>query len=64
MVFAISTVPDDTAAGPGGNVHPGGRVILMSDNSPEALILPTDYNSFIRTSDDYYNRWEIATFAG
>lgn len=40
-----------------------GRVILMSDNSPEALILPTDYNSFIRTSDDYYNRWEIATFA-
>lgn len=39
-----------------------GRVVLMSDNSPEALILPTDYNSFIRTSDDYYNRWEIATF--
>lgn len=39
-----------------------GRVVLMSDNSPQALILPTDYNSFIRTSDDYYNRWEIATF--
>ncbi len=39
-----------------------GRVVLMSDNSPEALLLPTDYNSFIRTSDDYYNRWEIATF--
>lgn len=39
-----------------------GRVILMSDNSPVALILPTDYNSFIRTSDDYYNRWEIASF--
>ena len=39
-----------------------GRVIVMSDNSPIALILPTDYNSFIRTSDDYYNRFEIATF--
>lgn len=39
-----------------------GRAVLMSDNSPEALILPADYNSFIRTSDDYYNRWEIASF--
>lgn len=39
-----------------------GRVIVMSDNSPVALILPTDYNSFIKTSDDYYNRWEIASF--
>lgn len=38
-----------------------GRVVLLSDNSPIALILPTDYNSFIRTSDDYYSRWEIAT---
>lgn len=39
-----------------------GRVILMTDNSPMALILPTDYNSFIRTSDDYYNRFAIASF--
>ena len=39
-----------------------GRVILLVDNSPVALILPTDYNSFIRTSDDYYNRIEIASF--
>ncbi len=39
-----------------------GRVILLSDNSPVALVLPTDYNSFIKTSDDYYNRWEIASF--
>lgn len=39
-----------------------GRVVLISDNSPVALILPTDYNSFIQTSDDYYNRWEIASF--
>jgi len=40
-----------------------GRVVVLSDNSPVGLILPTDYNSFIKTSDDYYNRWEIATFA-
>lgn len=39
-----------------------GRVVVMSDNSPMALLLPTDYNSFIKTSDDYYNRWEIASF--
>lgn len=39
-----------------------GRVVLISDNSPVALLLPTDYNSFIQTSDDYYNRWEIASF--
>lgn len=39
-----------------------GRIVLLTDNSPAALILPTDYNSFIQTSDDYYNRWEIASF--
>lgn len=39
-----------------------GRIVLLSDNSPVALILPTDYDSFIKTSDDYYNRWEIASF--
>ncbi|MFP3153261.1 spore germination protein [Lachnospiraceae bacterium ZAX-1] len=39
-----------------------GRVVLLTDNSPIALILPTGYNSFIQTSDDYYNRWEIASF--
>ena len=39
-----------------------GRAVLLADNSPEALIFPTDYNSFIKTTDDYYTRWEIATF--
>ena len=39
-----------------------GRVVVLSDNSPVGLILPTDYNSFIKTSNDYYNRWEIASF--
>lgn len=40
-----------------------GRIVVLSDNSPIGLILPTDYNSFIKTSDDYYSRWEIATFS-
>lgn len=39
-----------------------GRAVLLADNSPEALIFPTDYNSFIKTTDDYYTKWEIATF--
>lgn len=38
-----------------------GRVVLLCDNSPSALILPTDYNSLLKTSDDYFNRFEIAS---
>lgn len=38
-----------------------GRVVLLCDNSPTALILPTDVNSMLKTSDDYYNRFEITT---
>lgn len=39
-----------------------GRIVLLTDNSPVALLLPTGYNSFIQTGDDYYMRWEIASF--
>lgn len=39
-----------------------GRVVVLADNSPVGLILPTDYNSFIKTADDYYSRFEIASF--
>ena len=35
---------------------------MLSDNSPVALIFPATYNTFIQTSDDYYSRWEIASF--
>lgn len=38
-----------------------GRIVLVSDNSPVALILPTDYNSFLQTTDDYYERFEIVS---
>ncbi len=40
-----------------------GRIVLLSDNSPIALILPADINSFLKTSDDYFNRFEAASFA-
>lgn len=38
-----------------------GRAVLLVDNSPVAVLLPANYNSFFVTTDDYYNRWEIAT---
>ncbi len=40
-----------------------GRVVLVSDHSPTVLIFPSDYNSFFQTSDDWYNRFEAASFA-
>lgn len=40
-----------------------GRVVLLCDNSPIALILPTDVNSFLKTTDDYFNRFEAASMA-
>ena len=39
-----------------------GRVVLLSDNSPEALILPTTWNTLFQTSDDYYSHFTIASF--
>ncbi|MDE6433771.1 MAG: spore germination protein [Lachnospiraceae bacterium] len=40
-----------------------GRVVLVVDNSPEVIILPCTLNSFFQASDDYYNRFGVATFA-
>lgn len=39
-----------------------GRVVIVVDNSPIALIVPTTLNSFFQASDDSYSRWEVATF--
>lgn len=39
-----------------------GRVVLLSDNSPVALILPTTMNNLMSVSEDRYNRFEIASF--
>uniref|UniRef100_UPI004057447D spore germination protein n=1 Tax=Agathobacter sp. TaxID=2021311 RepID=UPI004057447D len=40
-----------------------GKVVVIVDNSPVALLLPADLNSFLKTTDDYYNRFHMATFA-
>ncbi len=39
-----------------------GKVVVLCNNSPSALIMPADFNSFIQTSDDYYQRPMIASF--
>lgn len=36
-----------------------GRIVVLTDNSPVALILPTNFAAFFRTADDYYNRTEV-----
>lgn len=38
-----------------------GRILVMCDNSPMALILPTTLNSLLQTGDDYYGHFEIAS---
>ena len=40
-----------------------GRIAVVVDNSPMVMLLPVTMNVFFQASDDYYNRWEIATFA-
>ncbi|MDO5422304.1 MAG: spore germination protein [Eubacteriales bacterium] len=39
-----------------------GQVVILTDNSPEALILPTTCNSLFQTSDDYYRHFAIVSF--
>lgn len=39
-----------------------GRIAILVDNSPFALLLPTTLNSFFQASDDSYSRWELASF--
>ena len=40
-----------------------GRVVLVVDNSPEVIILPTTFNTFFQAADDYYNRFAVGIFA-
>ena len=39
-----------------------GRIVIIVDNSPFVLLLPTTLNCFFQSSEDYYERWEIASF--
>jgi spore germination protein len=57
-VFQATTRPDKVAA-----ALTDGRVAVVFDNSPEVIIAPATINTLFQTSDDYYNRWPVATFA-
>jgi len=48
--------PDEVA----GELYEG-RVIILVDNSPFALIIPTTLNSLYQSPEDYYDRWIIAS---
>lgn len=36
-----------------------GRVVLLLDNTPYAILLPATLNTFFQAAEDYYDRWEI-----
>lgn len=38
-----------------------GRVVILVDNSPMALILPVTMNAFFQAADDYYSRWPMVS---
>ena len=39
-----------------------GKIVLLIDNSPEALILPSSFSGFMESSEDWHHRFEMATF--
>ena len=39
-----------------------GKVVLLCDNSPEALILPGSFGGFMESSEDWYHHFEMASF--
>lgn len=39
-----------------------GKIVLLCDNSPAALIFPGNFSSFMESSEDWYNRFEMASF--
>ena len=49
--------PDKTAA-----ALLEGRVALLVDNTPYAILLPATLNTFMQAAEDYYERWEIMSF--
>lgn len=40
-----------------------GRIVILCDNSPVALILPTFFNNFFKTADDYFVTFYTATLS-
>ena len=38
-----------------------GRILILCDNTPVGLLLPTTMNSLLQTGDEYYGHFEIAS---
>lgn len=38
-----------------------GKIIVLADQSPSAIIAPSSFFEFFTTPDDYYNRWAVGT---
>ncbi|AKL97132.1 GerA spore germination protein [Clostridium aceticum] len=38
-----------------------GRIVVVVDNSPFALIVPSTINAMMQSAEDYYERWQIAS---
>ena len=36
-----------------------GRIALLIDNTPYAILLPATLNTFMQAAEDYYDRWEV-----
>ena len=39
-----------------------GKIVLICDNTPYALILPSSFNGFMESSEDWYHHFETASF--
>ena len=39
-----------------------GRIVIVVDNSPFVIIVPSTFNVFFQAAEDYYERWEIVSF--
>ncbi len=52
----VSERPDRTAAS-----LAEGRVAILMDNSPYALIVPATFYQFFQSSEDYYERWPLSS---
>ena len=39
-----------------------GRIIILVDNSPFALLIPTTFAQFFQSPEDYNERWFVSTF--
>ena len=39
-----------------------GRIVVLCDNSPVAVMLPTTFSGFMKVSEDKFNRFEMVSF--